>query len=71
MSADLIVPVFFGMAENDYGVRPLLDALVKEAPSLEITAQRRGLKAEADADTTIVQVLKTFFTSQGGRLSFG
>lgn len=69
LSADLIVPVFFGMAENDYGVRPLLDALVKEAPSLEITAQRRGLKAEADADTTIVQVLKTFFTSQGGRLS--
>jgi elongation factor G len=68
LSADLIVPVFFGMADNDYGVRPLLDALVKEAPSPEITAQRRGLKPKADEET-IVQVLKTYFTSQGGRLS--
>ncbi|MDJ0571485.1 MAG: elongation factor G [Pleurocapsa sp. MO_192.B19] len=68
LSADLIVPVFFGMAESDYGVRPLLDALVKEAPSPEITTERRGLKVEVDGDT-IVQVLKTYFTSQGGRLS--
>ena len=68
LSADLIVPVFFGMAESDYGVRPLLDALVKEAPSPEITAERRGFKPKADGDT-IVQVLKTYFTSQGGRLS--
>lgn len=68
LSADLIVPVFFGMADNEYGVRPLLDALVKEAPSPEITAERRGLKPKADEET-IVQVLKTYFTSQGGRLS--
>lgn len=68
LSADLIVPVFFGMAENDYGVRPLLDALVKEAPSPEITGERRGLKPSEDGDT-IVQVLKTYFTAQGGRLS--
>ncbi|WP_019506125.1 elongation factor G [Pleurocapsa sp. PCC 7319] len=68
LSADLIVPVFFGMAEHDYGVRPLLDALVKEAPSPEITAERRGLKTDGTGDT-IVQVLKTYFTSQGGRLS--
>lgn len=68
LSADLIVPVFFGMAENDYGVRPLLDALVKEAPSPDITAERRGLKTTVDGDT-IVQVLKTYFTNQGGRLS--
>ncbi len=71
LSADLIVPVFFGMAESDYGVRPLLDALVKEAPSPDITAQRRGLKVEADSNSeeAIVQVLKTYFTPQGGRLS--
>ena len=68
LSADLIVPVFFGMAELEYGVRPLLDALVKEAPSPNITAQRRGLKAQAEGDT-IVQALKTYFTPQGGRLS--
>ena len=68
LSADLIVPVFFGMAEQDFGVRPLLDALVKEAPSPEVTALRRGLDAYA-AEDTIVQVLKTYFTAQGGRLS--
>ncbi len=69
LSADLIVPVFFGVAENDFGVRPLLDALVKEAPSPEVTAQRRGLEANAVEADTIVQVLKTYFTAQGGRLS--
>ena len=69
LSADLIVPVFFGMAEQDFGVRPLLDALVKEAPSPEITSQHRGLNADDAGKETIVQVLKTYFTAQGGRLS--
>ena len=69
LSADLIVPVFFGMAEQDFGVRPLLDALVKEAPSPEATTQRRGLSVNIKSEDTIVQVLKTFFTPQGGRLS--
>ena len=68
LSADLIVPVFFGMAEQDYGVRPLIDALVKEAPAPNVTAQRRGLNVDVDGDT-LVQVLKTYFTPQGGRLS--
>ncbi|MGL5832406.1 MAG: elongation factor G [Waterburya sp.] len=71
LGADLIVPIFFGVAEYDFGVRPLLDALVKEAPSPEVTAQRRGLDVNAvgEADDTIAQVLKTYFTAQGGRLS--
>jgi len=68
LSADLIVPVFLGISEQDYGVRPLLDALVKETPAPTVTAERRGLKAETDGDT-LVQVLKTYFTPQGGRLS--
>lgn len=68
LSADLIVPVFIGVAENDYGVRPLLDALAKEAPTPAITAARRGLKAQADGET-IAQVLKTYYTPQGGKLS--
>ena len=68
LSADLIVPVFLGIAEEDYGVRPLLDALVKEAPPPTVTAKRRGLEAKADGET-LVQVLKTYFTPQGGRLS--
>ena len=68
LGADLIVPVFFGVAEQDYGVRPLLDALVKEAPAPALTAERRGL-TPSDASETIVQILKTYFTQQGGRLS--
>lgn len=68
LGADLIVPVFFGVAEQDYGVRPLLDALVKEAPAPALTAERRGL-TPSDTNETIVQILKTYFTQQGGRLS--
>ena len=68
LSADLIVPVFLGMAEQDYGVRPLLDALVKEAPDPQITAQNRGLETKPEGEA-IAQVLKTYFTAQGGRLS--
>lgn len=68
LGADLIVPVFFGIAQNDYGVRPLLDSLIKEAPEPNITAERRGLKQLA-SDTVIAQVLKTYYSAQGGRLS--
>lgn len=68
LSADTIVPVFLGIAERDYGVRPLLDALVKEAPDPGITARRRGLEPVAEGDT-LAQVLKTYYTPQGGKLS--
>ncbi|MGL5877072.1 MAG: elongation factor G, partial [Xenococcaceae cyanobacterium] len=68
LSADLIVPVFLGIAEEDYGVLPLLDALIKEAPEPTVTCERRGLKSTAN-DNTIAQVLKTYYTPQGGRLS--
>ncbi|MBF2067024.1 MAG: elongation factor G [Calothrix sp. C42_A2020_038] len=67
LGADLVVPVFFGIAEQDYGVRPLLEAISKEAPSPEVTAERRGIKAVGNAP--LAQVLKTFYTPQGGKLS--
>ncbi|MBD2113277.1 MULTISPECIES: elongation factor G [Cyanophyceae] len=66
LGADLIVPVFIGVALNDYGVRPLLDALVKEAPAPEVTCEKRGITCETD---TLAQVLKTYYTPQGGKLS--
>ncbi|MEC4807088.1 MAG: elongation factor G [Jaaginema sp. PMC 1079.18] len=68
LSADLIVPVFFGLAEQDYGVRPLLDAVVAETPPPTATAARRGLKVDNSSET-IAQVLKTYYTPQGGKLS--
>ena len=67
LSADLIVPVFVGVAEKDSGVRSLLDALVRETPEPIETAKRRGLKS--DVETPIAQVLKTYYTPQGGKLS--
>ena len=67
LGADLIVPVFMGIAEQDYGVRPLLEALLREAPEPETTRERRGIKA--DAQTPVAQVLKTYYTPQGGKLS--
>ncbi|HHP7244173.1 MAG TPA: elongation factor G, partial [Elainellaceae cyanobacterium] len=67
LGADLIVPVLIGVAEQDFGVRPLLDALVREAPEPAITAERRGISVEPEEP--LAQVLKTYFTPQGGKLS--
>jgi elongation factor G len=67
LGADLIVPVFFGIAEQDFGVRPLLNALLREAPDPALTAERRGINVEAEGP--LAQVLKTYHTPQGGKLS--
>ena len=62
----MIVPVFIGIAEQDFGIRPLLAALLKEAPDPSETALRRGL---SNSQTPIAQVLKTYSTAQGSKLS--
>ncbi|MBW4497848.1 MAG: elongation factor G [Oscillatoria princeps RMCB-10] len=67
LGADLVVPVFIGVAEQDYGVRPLLDALAREAPAPESTAKRRGIVLHAQEP--LAQVLKTYYTPEGGKLS--
>jgi elongation factor G len=67
LGADLIVPVFIGIADQDYGVRPLLAALLREAPEPEMTAERRGI--DQKRETMLAQVLKTYANPQGGRLS--
>ncbi|WP_448560759.1 elongation factor G [Trichothermofontia sp.] len=67
LSADLVVPVFIGIATEDFGVRPLLQALREETPEPAETAQRRGVPASET--TVIAQVLKNSYTPQGGKLS--
>ncbi len=67
LGSDLIVPVFIGVADQGFGIRPLLDALVQEAPDAKHTAELRGLDPKATAP--IAQVLKTYLLPQGGRLS--
>jgi elongation factor G len=68
LGADLVVPVFVGVAELDYGVRPLLAALLRELPTAEIAAERRGIGVQ-ETDGAIAQVLKTIYSQQGGKLS--
>lgn len=67
LGADLVVPVLFGIAEQDYGVRPLLEMLQKEAPTPEVTARRHNIPEHIH--TPLAQVLKTYFTPQGGKMS--
>jgi len=61
-----ITPVLFGSAEHGNGVGRLLKALRHEAPDITATAKRLGLKANGGATA---QVVKTFHTAHGGKLS--
>ena len=62
----LIVPVLFGSAFGDNGIRRLLKMLRHEVPEVDACAKRMGLAAGND---TVVQVLKTYHTMHGGKLS--
>ncbi len=66
LAEGLITPVLFGSAEHGNGVGRLLKALRHEAPGVADTAKRLGLKP---AGGTVAQVLKTFHTAHGGKLS--
>jgi elongation factor G len=66
LGADLIVPVLVGVADQDFGVRPLLEALSKEAPEPAATLETRGIAIE---QAPLAQVLKNYSTAQGGRLT--
>lgn len=60
-----ITPVLFGSAEHGTGIERLLKALRHEAPGIAETAKRLGFKGNG----TTVQVLKSFHTAHGGKLS--
>ncbi len=63
MNEGLIVPVFFGSAQNGFGVRRLLKALRHEAPPVTQTAERIGVTEGA-------YVLKTAYAGQSGKLAY-
>lgn len=67
LAEDLIVPVFFGSAEHDNGIRRLLKALRHEGPDVATTAERAGIPADA---TVAAQVFKTMNGSHAGKISF-
>jgi elongation factor G len=62
----LIVPVFFGSAENENGVRRLLKALRHETPSPDETAMRYGIDSDGEP---IARVFKTMHAAHTGKLS--
>jgi elongation factor G len=66
LSEGLITPVLFGSAEHGNGILRLMKALRHEAPGVESTAKRLGL---APGAPPTAQVLKTFHTAHGGKLS--
>lgn len=67
LQAGNIVSVLMGAAERDNGVQRLLKALRHEAPSHAAAAERAG--ADPASGDTVAQVLKTYNTQHGGKLS--
>jgi elongation factor G len=63
MSDGLIVPVFFGSAQNGFGIRRLLKALRHETPPASRAADRLGI-------TTGAYALKTAYVGQSGKLAY-
>lgn len=61
-----IVPMLLGSAERGNGILRLMKALRHEAPTVADTNRRLGL---ADGGGSVVQVVKTFHTPHGGKLS--
>ena len=61
----LIVPVLIGSAAGDNGIRRLLKMLRHEVPGVASVRARLGVTGN---DAT-VQVMKTYYTSHGGKLS--
>jgi elongation factor G len=60
---DLVVPVFFGAAEHENGVRRLWKALRHDCPAPAATAARLGMTGTG----VLAQVIKTFQSGQAGR----
>ena len=68
LAADLIVPVFFGAAEKDEGVRRLMKALRHDAPEPTATLARFSLQTDKGP---CVQIFKTVHAEHTGKLSVG
>ncbi|HEX9010690.1 MAG TPA: elongation factor G [Holophagaceae bacterium] len=63
---DLLVPVLFGSADRDAGIRRLFQTLCDEAPFAGETAVRLGIP---EGNGTLVQVFKTVHAQHVGKLS--
>ncbi len=66
LAQDLIVPVFFGSAEDDHGILRLFKALRHDAPEIAVTRARLGVPDEP----TVAQVFKTVHALHIGKQSY-
>ncbi len=66
LQSDLMVPVFFGSAEQDLGIKRLLKALRHEAPEASSTADRLNIPKKSP----LAQVFKTVHAQHIGKLSY-
>ena len=64
LAQGLITPVFFGSAQNGFGVRRLLKALRHETPDVAVAAARMGL------DGPCAYVFKTSYAGQAGKVAY-
>ena len=67
MNEGLITPVFFGSAQNEFGIRRLLKALRHETPAPARAAAKLGLGSPAAA---AAYVIKTAHAGQAGKLAY-
>jgi elongation factor G len=67
MNERLITPVFFGSAQNGFGIRRLLKALRHETPGPDRATGRLGL---AGRSATSAYVVKTAYAGQAGKLAY-
>ncbi|CDL01258.1 elongation factor G (EF-G) [Magnetospirillum gryphiswaldense MSR-1 v2] len=67
LADDLIVPVFFGSAENDGGITRLWKALRHDVPAPTATAARLGF---TNGGAATAQVFKTVHAAHTGKLSW-
>jgi elongation factor G len=66
MTEGLVVPALIGSAEHDNGINRLLKALRHEVPDVQKAAARLGVETNGEP---VIQVLKTYHSSHGGKLS--
>ena len=62
-----VVPVFMGSAEMDWGIRRLLEMIVRIGPTAADSAARKEIDITSKAP--LLQILKTYITQQGGKVS--
>lgn len=65
LKANLIVPVLFGSAEQDSGVRRLLKSLRHDSPGINTTGERLGVIGSSNT----AQVFKSIYVEHVGKLT--